>query len=97
VLSYFDIGFDLSIEYYDGFLESDILVVANHEATNEEALADLFQEESREVIVRVETKTPIETLEGDDLLYVRCLQEIVKKLEELNTDERSAFYKSQYI
>jgi hypothetical protein len=73
VLSYFDIGFDLSIEYYDGFLESDILVVANHEATNEEALVDLFQEESREVIVRVESETPIETLEGDDLLYVRSL------------------------
>jgi len=97
VLEYFDIGFDLSIEYYDGYLESSILVVANHEATNEEALTDLFQEESREVISRVESKTPIETLEGDDILYVKSLQEIVKKLEELNTDERSAFYKSQYI
>ena len=72
VLRYFDIGFDLSREYYAGYLESDILILAYHEHKNEEALADLFQEESRDVITRVESETPIETLE-DDALYVKSL------------------------
>ena len=72
VLRYFDIGFDLSRDYYDGYLESDILVLENHDHTNEEALADLFQEDSRGMITRVEGDTPIETLE-DDALYVKSL------------------------
>jgi hypothetical protein len=70
VLRYFDIGFDLSREYYVGYL--DILVLAYHEHTNEEAEADLFQEESRDMITRVEGENPIETLE-DDTFYVKSL------------------------
>lgn len=39
---------------------------------------------------------PIEKLD-DDSLYNLALSNVLKVLESLNSDERSAYYKSQYI
>lgn len=56
----------------------------------------MFESDERTVVEKVFDKGQIEKID-DDALYVRAIQKVVNILIDINSDERSAYFKSQYI
>ena len=53
----------------------------------------MFESDERTVIEKVFDKGQIEKID-DDTLYVRAIQKVVNILIDINSDERSAYFKS---
>ena len=56
----------------------------------------MFESDERTVIEKVFDQGQIEKID-DDALYVKGIQKVVNILVDINSDERSAYFKSQYI
>ena len=72
--------------YYDGKLQLEI----NYDEDDDDVI--VLEEEDHFIIDKEVTGKNIENI-GDDKMYNEAIHWAVKVLEELNQDERAAFYK----
>ncbi|TNV87997.1 hypothetical protein FGO68_gene76 [Halteria grandinella] len=95
-MSFLDFGYNFD-QYYGGRgnMGADVLSHGdNCDFLNGETPP--IEDEEREIIKKEYEGQTIE-LVADEELYINILNQIIKQLDLINKDERSAFYKSQYI
>jgi hypothetical protein len=97
-MKFLDFGYSFD-QYFNGEQRGEIdcnVLACTDNCDYESGEAHPFEEDERDIVKRDIEGILFEQV-NDDTLYNNILSQIIKVLESMNQDERSAFFKSQYI